>query len=419
MMKLLARLLGLLSAFTALITLIKLPPGRLLYLYFAKITAGAAALWMTLLGGMGAFLGALKRDPLAMGSGLLGLLLNARHIRLVTAGHKGFEEAFGPQWEARIPPQMRGRLHRRRYRPLARVPASGPWQRDVAFGRNPQTDRPILADIWQPPQGVPRSGLAFIYLHGSGWHYLDKDSGTRPFFRTLAAQGHVVMDVAYSLAPDVDLVGMVGDVKQAIAWMKRNAGQYEIDPERVVLAGASAGGHLALLAAYTPNDPRLQPEDVDEDTAVRGVVSYYGVGDLAAAHAYLQRIPPAGSQMRKLARQVGLLPEGQAFVDGREMLVGLCRGTPEEVPEVYRRGSPLYHVGPHCPPTLLFHGEHDMGLEVSQSRALYGALRGAGVPVVYVEMPNSEHAFDLPPYPWAPAYSSALYDLERFLALLV
>ncbi len=41
------------------------------------------------------------------------------------------------------------------------------------------------------------------------------------------------------------------------------------------------------------------------------------------------------------------------------------------------------------------------------------------MPVVYVEMPNSEHAFDLPFYPWAPAYSSALYDLERFLALLV
>lgn len=56
-----------------------------------------------------------------------------------------------------------------------------------------------------------------MYLHGSAWYLLDKDYGTRPFSRHLAAQGHVIMDVAYRLCPEVDIYEMVGDVKRAVA----------------------------------------------------------------------------------------------------------------------------------------------------------------------------------------------------------
>jgi acetyl esterase/lipase len=120
----------------------------------------------------------------------------------------------------------------------------------------------LLADIWQPPAGVEPSGTAIVYLHGSAWYLWDKDCGTRPFFRRLAAQGHVVMDVAYRLCPEVDVVGMVGDAKRAVAWMKANAARLGVNPQRVVLMGASAGGHVALLAAYGSDQPRLTPEEL-------------------------------------------------------------------------------------------------------------------------------------------------------------
>ena len=63
---------------------------------------------------------------------------------------------------------------------------------------------------------------------------MDKDFQTRPFFRHLVAQGHTVMDVAYRLCPEVDIYGMVGDVKRAIAWMKTNASRYGVNPEKIV-----------------------------------------------------------------------------------------------------------------------------------------------------------------------------------------
>jgi acetyl esterase/lipase len=60
------------------------------------------------------------------------------------------------------------------------------------------------------------------------------------------------MSVAYRLWPEVDIYGMIGDVKRAIVWMKVNAERYEVDPARVVVDGGSTGAHLAMLAAYPP-----------------------------------------------------------------------------------------------------------------------------------------------------------------------
>jgi acetyl esterase/lipase len=91
-----------------------------------------------------------------------------------------------------------------------------------------------------------------VYLHSGAWCGLDKDFCTRPLFRHLAAQGHVIVDVAYRTFPETDLPGMVADAKRAVAWVKTHAADLEVRPDRIVLAG----GHLALLAAYSHDDPQ-------------------------------------------------------------------------------------------------------------------------------------------------------------------
>jgi len=183
----------------------------------------------------------------------------------------------------KIPSTLKNRMLPKRWTWRPPRPAEPGCQLDVPYWTVPDRDRPLLCDLWQPPPGIPPSGLGLIYLHSSTWHYGDKDFGTRPLFASLAAQGHVVMDVAYRLCPEVDLWGMLGDVKRAVAWMKMNSGQYEVDPGKIVLAGGSAGAHLALLAAYTSRDPQFTPVDVQGlDVTPKGVVSYYGPPDLCA-----------------------------------------------------------------------------------------------------------------------------------------
>src|SRR5262249_23121180 len=153
-----------------------------------------------------------------------------------------FELAFGKDWLSRVPASRQAHMLKRRWQ--IGLPRTGEpcWERDISFWTIPcpgGAERKLLCDVWQPPDGVTRSGLALIFLHGSGWWAFDKDFGTRPLFRHLAAQGHVIMDVAYRLCPEVDIYDMLGDVKRAVAWMKDHAGRYGVNPERVVLGGAS------------------------------------------------------------------------------------------------------------------------------------------------------------------------------------
>lgn len=187
-------------------------------------------------------------------------------------------------------------------------------------------------------------------MHGSGWWVLDKDFGTCPCFRQLAAQGHVIMDVAYRLCPEVDIYEMVGDIKRAVTWMKANAAFYQVNPERIVLGGASAGGHLAMLASYGPHHPLLSPPDVQGcDLSVRAAVSYYGPTDLRACYRHTDQkrligLPkveiglPGAADMKKNMTDVGRLDT-------------LLRGHLHEVPEVYELASPVTHVHTGCPPT--------------------------------------------------------------------
>jgi acetyl esterase/lipase len=266
-----------------------------------------------------------------------------------------------------------------------------------------------------------------IYLHGSAWCLLDKDAGTRPFFQHLCAQGHFVMDVAYRLMPETDIVGMVGDVKRAVAWLKAHAADYGIDPECIVLAGGSAGGHLSMLAGYTPHHLALTPEDVrGVDLSVRAVISYYGPTDLRAFYEYndwgnmmagaddllkrtsqnpfLQHLLPGGAE-----------PERMNFKNGTAALKHLFPGAPPEAPEWFALVSPIEHVRTDSPATLLLYAGGDFG--VPPADTLAEKLRAAGVPVVYVTFPRAEHAFDVLPQ-WAPAAQASFYDVDHFLALM-
>jgi acetyl esterase/lipase len=409
-----------------------------LWLIFPKFLGTALAPYVALAGAVGVALGLVYGSGLAIGAGAVGAALAADYVRRVTAPHDGFTQAFGANWAHRITSKSGLRMLRRRWTWRAPNAPEPRWKRDVAFLTIPGSDRNLLADIWEPPAGVEPSGAAIVYLHGSAWYLWDKDCGTRPFFRRLAAQGHVVMDVAYRLCPEVDVVGMVGDAKRAVAWMKTNAARFRVNPQRVVLMGASAGGHIALLAAYGSNHPRLTPKELrDVDTSPCAVVSYYGVPDLrdyweyAVSHFvdHLEQSPTAAERLHP-GRMDALTTR---IICGRwlpteqlppppphyHMMLDLVGGQPDEAPDMYDLASPIRHVSAASPPTLLFQGDHDWIVPVASARRLYHALAAAGAPVVYVEFPRTLHGFDLLFPRLSPAGQAALYDLERFLACVV
>jgi acetyl esterase/lipase len=433
-MKPIARLLAFLSAAVSSLLYVRIghPINPLRgTLWILRLLAEALTPFIALSGAVAAALGLLARSPVAIFTALLGVLAAVRDARQVRAPHPGFAQAFGVvAWERDIAPEQQSGMLQRRWSwhlPAAPKPH---WQRDVSFWTLPEADRHLLCDLWQPPRDVAPSGLAVVYLHGGAWYLLDKDFFTRRFFGHLAAQGHVVMDVAYRLYPETDMLGMVGDAKRAIAWMKAQGPAYGVNPERVVVAGGSAGGHLALLAAYTPREVALTPDDVGaRDMSVRGVISCYGPTDLRAYYEYTRQniwghlgqateAHPPGPLIRGvLGTSYERLGLGKPGVAGAmEPLVG---GTPETVPDRYALFSPITHVQPGCPPTLLIQGKDDVIAPVRATNLLFEQLVAAGVPAVNIVFPHAEHGFDLVLPRWSPAAQTAWYYQERFLALMM
>lgn len=243
----------------------------------------------------------------------------------------------------------------------------------------------------------------------------------------LAGEGHTVLDVAYRLFPETDIPGMVQDALRAVAWLRAHVSAGG-RPATLVVAGGSAGGHLALLAADARHDERFRPPELNtSEVEVQGVVSMYGPADLAAMYHHtrqdrlpLELQPPSfhGTVPDWARRLFGVRVERLGFerleVAGRlDWLVG---GRPDAVPERYAWLSPLEHVHEGCPPTLLVHGTHDAVAPVTATQLLQQRLVGSGVAVTALYLPHTDHGFDLVLPRWSPATRAALRELQRFLA---
>lgn len=434
--------------------LLRVRSARGLALRAVKAVSEGLSPILAVTGALSGFAAWIQNAPLAALAGAAGALLQAGYIRNVTRPHTAFEEPFGSDWQIRlankIPAQQRAALLRRRWRWRMPRPDTRPvWDRDMVYrtiaGQNGQPDIQLHCDLWLPPERVPATGLGILYIHGGGYYTTQKDFGTRPFFRHLVSQGHMVMDINYRLGTQASFFDMVSDVMHAVAWLKENAVLFGVDPAKIVLAGGSAGAHLALLAAYAHEDAALVPPDLaGQDLSIHAVVSYYGVIDLQAAYQRMQKLfttmlrrpIPEGLFDRPMFRRTvaaaawirGVEPlalrtymqQNQAVLSTGldQAMQRLLDSNPEEFSAIFNRISPLAYVSPNCPPTLLFQGAHDYLLPTSITRKLHHRLRAAGVPSVYVELAQTEHTFDQFLPEWSPPAQVALYDLERFLALI-
>jgi acetyl esterase/lipase len=280
---------------------------------------------------------------------------------------------------ALIPPVQAVRLARER-----RV--SLDWSRYLRAGFDLRPARPHLTlvyatvegrslalDVYRPP-ATAAPVPAVIVIHGGGWSSGDKGETSQQSER-LAAQGYAVFDIQYRVAPQPNWQSSVGDVKCAIGWVKQHAreAQVEIDPERVTLLGRSAGGHLALLAAYTAGDPSFPPSCPAPDTRVESTISYYGPTDLVWGyeHPTNPRIYPSSQRLR-------------AFLGGPPSAAG----------EAYQKCTIGNHVTAKVPRTLLIHGNHDQFVSPAHVHFLAPKLQAAGVPHDVVIIPYGQHGFD-------------------------
>ncbi len=228
----------------------------------------------------------------------------------------------------------------------------------------------LESDLYLPEGAGPHPLV--VVVHGGSWRGGDKGTA-RAMSRLLAGRGFLVVDVRYRLAPAAIFPAAVADVK-CLAGLVCARAELRADPSRIALLGRSAGGQIALMAAYTSGDPTLPPSCAVEDRPVVAVAAVYAPTDMAWGY---------DNPMR---------PD---VVDGTASLAAYLGGSPRTHPEVFRRASPQSWTGRPLPRTLLVHGTSDRLVSIEHLRSLRQALQVAGHPVRTLEVPLADHGFDV------------------------
>jgi acetyl esterase/lipase len=256
--------------------------------------------------------------------------------------------------------------------------------RNVAYG--PETRNRL--DIWRLST-TPANAPVVFYIHGGAWTFGDKREQGRPMLHEFVERGWIAVVCNYRLAPRHPWPAQMVDVTRTLLWIKKNIANHGGDPDRIVVSGGSAGGHLASLLALSANDPTWRPTDVEglADWSVRGCMSFYGVLEMTGDDAHWHGLGK------------GLL----ILLEGRVVQLRFA-----ENEDLYRAMSPMEKIDVDSPPFLVIQGGNDTLVDVNVARGFVKKFRNMALaPIYYVELPFTQHAFDITASPRTSATTRA------------
>jgi acetyl esterase/lipase len=233
----------------------------------------------------------------------------------------------------------------------------------------------LYADVYLPPSPAPagQKSAAVLVMHGGGYVHGHR-SMMRTWDRWFTARGYTVFDIDYRLAPPPTWNQAAQDAACAMVWIEANAEKFQVDPARILVAGQSAGGGLALQLAYGIGDGTVKSSCGGEAPQPAAVLSLYGPDDFILGWTLKTRIGPA---------------------DGRNFSRLYTGGSPEEFPERYRAISAVFHARPGLPPMLIAAGEPDHLVPHAGHVEFVNELNQNAVPNVFLVVPYSDHAYDV------------------------
>ncbi len=244
--------------------------------------------------------------------------------------------------------------------------AAEPTHRDIEYAA--VDGHRLLLDVYQPANA--KAAPLVIWVHGGAWRAGSKASV--PVTRLLD-HDFAIASVDYRLSPVAKFPAQIHDIKAAIRFLRANAGKYSVNYDRFVIAGASAGGHLAALVGVSNGVKELEGELGDHagtSSDVQNIVSFYGASNL---QTILSQSTPHGLSVR---------------VPALQLLLG---GQPDEKAELAKLASPVAHVDNDDPPLLLIHGDRDPQMPIEQAHELHARYKKFRRPVHFETIRGGVH----------------------------
>ena len=246
--------------------------------------------------------------------------------------------------------------------------------------------RSLLLDAFYPKQKSKAKGAAIIIIHGGGWR-----TGNRtlhyPLAQRLVDLGYTCFTPEYRLSTEALYPASIYDIKSAIRWVRKNAIKYNIDADKIVVAGHSAGGELAAMMGATNGIAAFEGNGCDKDISCK----VNAVIDMDGLLAFIHAESGEGDDSKRTSAATNWFGFSKT-----------------ENPELWKRGSPLTHIGPHTPPTLFInsnvarmHAGRDDYIKILNQFDIYSEIK-------FFDAPHSFVMFE----PW---FSPMLQTMDVFL----
>ncbi len=249
-------------------------------------------------------------------------------------------------------------------------------------------DTELRVYVYRPESVPPDPKPAIVFFFGGGWRS-GSPAQFAPHCRYLARRGMIAMVCDYRVAErhGVLATACVEDAKSAMRWIRGHASELEIDPDRIVAAGGSAGGHLAACTAFI-EEFNARTDDLSVSPRPNALALFNPALILAAVPGKLEIAP---EDYRQLERRVGVAPE---------------------------HISPYHHLEPPLPPTIIFHGEADTTVPFETAQWFAEKMRQLGGHCVLHSYPGATHGFFNARRDSGKAFRETLQQLDAFLVAL-
>ena len=217
-------------------------------------------------------------------------------------------------------------------------------------------------DLYLPPANGALTPV-IINIHGGGWNHgvKEEQGGFAPYFKA----GFAVANIEYRLTSQATAPAAIEDTRCALIYLIKNAQALHLDPNKIIIMGGSAGGHLALMGGLLQNNHIFDTNCSGvENINVAAIIDKYGIADVNdwAYGPYIKS--------KSATNWLGTKKEDQNFI---------------------KSVSPIHWVKKTSPPVFIVHGDADPTVPYQESVALHEALVKAGVKTEFITIPGGLH----------------------------
>jgi acetyl esterase/lipase len=254
---------------------------------------------------------------------------------------------------------------------------------DVVYGR--KFGMALTMDVFAPKANA--NGAAIVWVVSGGW-FSAHEAINPGFVAEVLKRGYTVFAVVHGSQPRFTIPEIVKDMNRAVRFIRFHAKDYAIDPDRIGITGASAGGHLSLMQGLAGDTGDKNSKDPVDQTSSR----VQAVGCFFPPTDFLNYGKPA-----ELAIGCGILKGFKPPFDFHEQdpnTKTFVRITSlDKILEIGRQISPVYHASSDDPPTLIIHGDADNLVPIQQAEVVLEKLKSAGVETKLVVKKGAGHGW--------------------------